>query len=252
MTKSFSEGTRWWTLLVGVVEINMIKLSFNCFLQFHLLASFTSKDKINLLLNILCLFLLLLYCLCFYFLIYKYERKHYARYLLTKTKFGFKSFIFESSAIVSRNFIRAFIHASLIGHHRIQISLLTLTDFIYLVLNLLMYNRFDKKIIGVLSIIYSFVLFLFDLFFCIKVNVRSEFIQRMDPFMPSLILILFLVFDVLLTCMILIFLSVKETLFLIINSFCKKIKPRNARISVETKNSSANSFTAHMVKKKSL
>lgn len=61
--------TKWWTLIVGVIEANGILLAFSCGLQMELLAAKDGLDKINTIFMVLMLFTIIIYGSSFYLLI---------------------------------------------------------------------------------------------------------------------------------------------------------------------------------------
>ena len=113
------------------------------------------------------MFMLLAYSLCYYPLIYKFNGKLKAKILLTKTRYTFKSFYFESIYIVFRNFTRAIIHALLITNYDLQILMLAAVDTFYLLISIKMYKCFINKSVAFFCIMYSLVFLSFDLFFTI-------------------------------------------------------------------------------------
>jgi hypothetical protein len=61
--------TKWWTVLVGVIEANGVLLAFSCGLQMDLLAFATVLDKMNIVFMVLVLFVVILYASSFYWLV---------------------------------------------------------------------------------------------------------------------------------------------------------------------------------------
>lgn len=154
----------------------MLKLTFNCFIQLLLPSHFSTFDKLNLIVTLTFLLLLLLYCLCYYPLIFTYFREADSEVLLVKSKFMFRSFYFECVCIVFRNFIRSLVHSLFISCYSIQISLLAFIDFVFLVATIKLWCCFENRVIALLSILYLFTFFLFDLFFSLKENINNSVI----------------------------------------------------------------------------
>lgn len=65
-------NSRWWCLLVACFEMNMLKLTFNCFIQVLLPSNTSFFDKFNIVVTFSFLFILFQYCLCFYALTYQF------------------------------------------------------------------------------------------------------------------------------------------------------------------------------------
>lgn len=154
--------------------MNLTKLSFNCFVQLLLPSFFFFEDKINLFVSLLFLFIIIIYSHFFYLYIFENEKVKYSGVLLSKTTPKFKSFWFESLFVLVRNLLRGFIHAFLINNYQVQIFLLSLSDAFFLVLAIRMFNCFEFKTIGVMSVCYCLCLLLFDLLFCLKVNLGIQ------------------------------------------------------------------------------
>lgn len=148
----------------------MLKLSFDCFIQLLSLSNYDLVDKFNLLFTLTCLFLLILYFSCFYPLVYRFNSKKSASNLLINTKYSLQGFFLCSVYYVFRNFFRAFIHAFLIRNYELQMILLLLSDIVFVFLSFKMYNYFELRSIGILSLMYSIIFMLFDLFFLFKVG----------------------------------------------------------------------------------
>lgn len=156
--------------------MNMLKLTFDCFIQILHPSYFTFYNKLNFIVTLILLLMLLLYSLCFYPLIYALSSNSSSEILLTKTRFGLSSFYFQCLFFVLRNFIRSFIHGFFIQYYSVQIVLLTAADFISFIFGIVMFKCFEYKIIGLLSVFYSFVFIMFDLFFAVSFNVKPQFI----------------------------------------------------------------------------
>ena len=62
--------TKWWTLVIAIIEMNRITLVYNSSLQFLLPSFYSFVNKPNFVFSILSLFAVVLYILCFYLLIY--------------------------------------------------------------------------------------------------------------------------------------------------------------------------------------
>jgi hypothetical protein len=151
----------------------MLKLTFNCFNQILLPSYFTFLDKINLFVMVGFLLILLMYCFCYYPLVYSFNHKLSSQTLLTKTKFSLPSFYFESIYIVFRNFVRSAIHSLLISNYELQISLLSILDIFFLILSIKMWKCFINKVVLMLCVTYSFAFLCFDMFFVIKIFSRA-------------------------------------------------------------------------------
>lgn len=120
----------------------MLKLTFDCFIQMLSMFQFDFIDRLNLVATIILLLCLVIYCFSFYPMIFSLEKKKSSSNLLTTTKYGFKSFYFESIYFVFRNFIRGFIHSFFIGNYSSQIALLFVTDLFFITVCIYMRNCF--------------------------------------------------------------------------------------------------------------
>lgn len=82
-------GVRWWSLITMIIETNIMKLSFNAFLQFinPLNSCHCFENKLNLIATTLTLFSIVLYSFSFYLLVYAYSQKKPATVLLDNTKY---------------------------------------------------------------------------------------------------------------------------------------------------------------------
>lgn len=179
-----------------MLESNMLNLTFNIFLQFLLPSSFSFSDKLNLMVAVFCLFFLLAYCCCFYFYVFTFERQRHSEILLSKTKYRLRSFMFETIFIVSRNFIRGIIHAFFIRDYKLQISLLSASDLIFLVFAIKMWRCFEYKAIAVLSILYTICLLTFDSFFCLKAIVPIEMGDWNEEKVATILVLILLLFSI--------------------------------------------------------
>lgn len=150
----------------------MLKLTFNCFTQLIQPSNFEFVDKPNTLTTLLFLYMLMLYCLCFYPLIHKFVNFHGSRILLTRTHFRPSSFYFECLSIVFRNFVRSFFHSFFIMNYSSQIIALTVTDVLFLFLAIKMFRLFKYKILAIWSLSYSFVFVVLDLYFALLENTQ--------------------------------------------------------------------------------
>jgi hypothetical protein len=107
---AFKHNSRWWVLLMAMVESNMIKLTFSSFIQILQSGIYIPQDKLNLIAAYLVLFCMLVYSLCFYPLLYLSERKPYSSTLLVKSKYTMHGFYLECFGLVLRSFVRSSIH----------------------------------------------------------------------------------------------------------------------------------------------
>lgn len=64
--------TKWWTLIIAIIEMNIITLVYNSSLQFLLPSFYSFVNKPNFVFSVLSLFAVVFYILCFYLLIYQY------------------------------------------------------------------------------------------------------------------------------------------------------------------------------------
>ena len=77
--------TRWWTLIVAIIEMNIADLIFASALQSLKLSSSFFQDKLNLSLTYLVFFVAVFYSLSFYSIIFAKENKEYSENLVIYT-----------------------------------------------------------------------------------------------------------------------------------------------------------------------
>ena len=73
----FAINTRWWTIIIGILEANISYVTFYGSIQFNEFISFNFFSKIDLLCSTFFVFIMLFYSFVFYPLIFKYERIKY-------------------------------------------------------------------------------------------------------------------------------------------------------------------------------
>lgn len=78
------------------------------------------------------LFTLVFYATAFYPLVYRFSNKSGAETLLIRTKYNWLSYFVEPICGVTRNFIRAFLHAVLRNFYQTQILGLMISDIVFL------------------------------------------------------------------------------------------------------------------------
>ena len=73
-------NTQWWTLLIMLLETNLIRLTFNVFIQLQpeMVGYFNFSNKINITVTVFVLVILIWYSLFFYLLVFQYEKKRKA------------------------------------------------------------------------------------------------------------------------------------------------------------------------------
>lgn len=146
----------------------MLKLTFDCSIQLLMASHFQFRDKLNNLTTYLCFYALLMYCLVFYALVYRFTSQSESSNILAKSNCRLQGFLYEGVAFVGRNFIRAFVHGFFIGDHPTQMILLAGLDILFCVLVVRMWAVYEYRIVAGLSLAYYLVLLIFDLFFAIK------------------------------------------------------------------------------------
>ena len=103
--------SRWWTIIASFVEANGVMIGFCCVLQIKLLTGNDFLDKVNSVFMLLMLFGIIFYGSSFCLLVKNYQKKKYAKVLLTYTKITKKSFLFEPFIILVRSLIKSVIHS---------------------------------------------------------------------------------------------------------------------------------------------
>lgn len=68
--------TKWWTIIVGIVETNGVLFGFCCGFQLKCFAALDTLDKFNLIFMNLMLFSIIFYATSFYLLVRTYQKKN--------------------------------------------------------------------------------------------------------------------------------------------------------------------------------
>ena len=161
--------TKWWTLIVAIMEINAVDLVFAGSVQSLKLSSGSSIDKFNLCVMFLLIFTVLFYAQCFYCLVYANEDKNTSKNLLVYSKEKrMKSHFFEPLIFLARSIAKSFVHGYLINSYSTQIVVLLIIDVIFLIICLYMAKNFRNLVISVLVILYLLGFLLFDLYFVLE------------------------------------------------------------------------------------
>ena len=160
--------TKWWTLIVTIVEVNMVNLAFGCAVQFTMPSFFCIKNKINFLSMVIFLFLLFIYSLAFYPLVQKYSHKKFSAVLLERSNVILvRSYRLEPIYFPFRNLIRSLVHGLLIENYKVQIVFLLFTDTFFTIFILRIRNIFKNKAVFLFSFLYSLIFILLDSLFVV-------------------------------------------------------------------------------------
>lgn len=157
----FRNRANWWVLVVMILESNLIRLTFNSFLQLYVSGSYHFGNKVNLILTVFTLFIVFLYSTAFYILLYRYLKKK-SESLLAFTNFSLRSFILEMVLITWRNLLKGFIHSFLIEFHKEQLISLICVDNFLLIVILFNRNSFLQRTMFLICICYSAMFIIFD------------------------------------------------------------------------------------------
>lgn len=71
---SFQNQMKWWTLVVAIIDANLMRLSFCCFLQVRMSFFFRFNNKVNYAVTLAVLLTMMMYALWFYGLICNIEK----------------------------------------------------------------------------------------------------------------------------------------------------------------------------------
>lgn len=163
--------SRWWTLVVAVIEMSIAEVFFGCSLQSLRLQSGCVLDKLNLVAMLSTFFLIILYSLSFYSLVYAKDSIRSSKNLIVYEKpRKMKSYFLEPLLFLVRGNIKSFVHGFLIYSYPTQIALLFLVDLVFLLICVVMVRNFCNKFVGVLAILYLLGLTLFDLYFVLELH----------------------------------------------------------------------------------
>ena len=80
------DETAWWTLIVSIIEVNMVNLAFNCGVQLSIPSFFETFNKINFVFMVMVLFILFNYAIGFYIIVAKNVTIRVAGILLQRCK----------------------------------------------------------------------------------------------------------------------------------------------------------------------
>lgn len=142
-----------------------MNLSYSSALQFTLFSNFTIHAKANLILCILMLFITVVYSLCFYVLIHKYEKKKSAKILILYSKFTQSGFIFEPIFTLTRSLIKSFAHGYLTQSYQYQIVALFILDLPCIALSVYMRKIYRNNFIFAFMTCYFIAFSFLNLFF---------------------------------------------------------------------------------------
>ena len=160
--------TRWWTLIVAIIEMNIADLIFVSALQSLSLGSNNFLDKLNSSFMFLVSFIVVFYAFGFYAVIYSNEKKKCSKGLLIYSKQRIKSYFFEPLLFLARGAIKSFVHGYFIYSYPTQIMVLLFVDVLFLCVCFLMRKTFRNCCIFLLVTLYFFGFLLFDLYFVLE------------------------------------------------------------------------------------
>lgn len=163
--KCFSNQTRWWNLVVAIIEANMIVLIYSSSLQLLNNSFIDSLNKLNNICAIVISFLCIIYAITFYPLLFQFDKKNAASALLIRCKYSHNSFWYESVLIISRSMLKTFVHGYFITNYEVQITLLFILDIPYLIVIMKMRKYFKNVFIFATMALYFLGFTIFNLFF---------------------------------------------------------------------------------------
>lgn len=172
-------NSKWWTLLTSGVETNLMRLSFNCFLQFLIASSFQPLNKVNMLICMAFLFIIIIYTFTFYPLIYFYEGKKSAETLLVYSNYSLQSYQFESFCILLRTMVRGSIQALLIQDYSSQITSLAASNLFFVLISVYFRKEFLNKFTFICLFLYNCSFLSMDLIL-VLLHRKSEFFDQID------------------------------------------------------------------------
>ena len=160
--------TKWWTIILGIVEANGVVFGFYCGFQLKCFGAQDGLDKFNLIFMNLMLFSIIFYATSFYLLVRTYQKKKYAAILLIYTKFTRLSFFFEPLIILGRSFIKSFIHSYFLTSYPTQIILLLIVDIIFMALTFSIRKLYRNHFTFIFLLLYFVGFAVFDLYFTLE------------------------------------------------------------------------------------
>ena len=169
------DQTKWWTLAVACVELNIYWYSYSTGLQFLSNSHQDVFDKANSIYCMLTFFVALCYSLAFYPLIYTFESQNGAYILLARCSYSFAGFLLEPILVFGRSLIKSFVHGFLTQQYDCQIVVLALLDIAFVLLCWRMRKCFRSFSIFVSTLLYCALFLVFDVFFVVENANKSLF-----------------------------------------------------------------------------
>ena len=160
--------TKWWTIIVGIVETNGVLFGFCCGFQLKCFAALDTLDKFNLIFMNLMLFSIIFYATSFYLLVRTYQKKKYTTILLIYTKLTKMSFFFQPLIILGRSFTKSFIHSYFLMSYPTQIILLLIIDTIFIALTFSIRKLYRNRFTFIFLLFYFLGFAVFDLYFTLE------------------------------------------------------------------------------------
>lgn len=143
--------------------------------------------------TVLVLFIICFYVTSFYILVYCYEPKRSAETILIHSRYEAKSFMFETFCFLLRNYSRSLIQSTFIIWYGAQLTLLCISNGIWIVLHIYFYNSFVNRFTFTTTVCYYIVLLVMDACFLTNLKKPTSFSSiNYDLMILCLICLLFI------------------------------------------------------------
>lgn len=169
-------------IIFTFIELNLGVLGYHAVLQLKNSTYVSISTKFTMVLTYVSLFILIIYSLCFYWLVLAFSKKKSIKIILNYTKIMPQSFTFATITSSSSQLANSFIHCSYQLDYRIQISLLGVVNILQ-VFAIIRYRKcFQSKCCFAFVFVYQLSLTLLDLVFLLGYSFQfiahySEYIE---------------------------------------------------------------------------
>ena len=170
--------TMWWNLIIMLIDGNIMFTTFSGFVQLINPGCLNFKDKVNMTITILYLFVNMIFPFVLYPFVFSYSKKSRGEIVLTYAKFTRRGFLMEIMIGCIRSFFRGAIHAFFLKEYAVQLFCLAISDIILILICILLRKGFMNK--GMLGayLLYYVVFLAFDF---LLLNRKKKFFRLSEP-----------------------------------------------------------------------
>lgn len=152
---ALKENTRWWSLLMGIIESDFLVLCLYSLNQISLSYTFCFENKINLVAAIGFFLVLFLYGTVAYSLLHESYRKRTANMLIFSKHHSTRSYCLESTIILMIKLFKSFAHSALLASNSGKFVLLCSLDLVLVVFIILNRGSFYNKAHFIVYLLYQ-------------------------------------------------------------------------------------------------